>query len=81
MRVDLDVYRMRPGGLYPDESDYRTRFKVEFDLKTGLMRYPAVVIADFDGDGDMDLVFATLESVYPPIEPGDIGLLVNDDRC
>jgi hypothetical protein len=56
MRVDLDVYRMRPGGRYADESDYRTRFKVEFDLKTGLMRYPAVVIADFDGDGFAELM-------------------------
>jgi hypothetical protein len=54
--VDLDVYRMRQGGRYPDDSDYRTRFKVEFDLKTGLMRYPAVLIADFDGDGAAELM-------------------------
>jgi len=54
--VDLDVYRMRPDGRYPDESDYRTRFKVEFDLKTGLSRYPAVAIADFDGDGAAELM-------------------------
>jgi hypothetical protein len=56
MGVDLDVYRMRPDGQYPDESDYRTRFKVEFDLKTGLTRYPAVSIADFDGDGFAELL-------------------------
>lgn len=54
--VDLDVYRMRPDGRYPDESDYQTRFKVEFDLKTGLSRYPAVAIADFDGDGAAELM-------------------------
>jgi len=54
--VDLDVYRMRQEGRYPDESDYRTRFKVEFDLKTGLTRYPAVAIADFDGDGAAELM-------------------------
>ncbi|MGI9264805.1 MAG: FG-GAP-like repeat-containing protein, partial [Gammaproteobacteria bacterium] len=56
MGVDLDVYRMREDGSYPDESDYQTRFKVEFDLKTGLSRYPAVAIADFDGDGLSELV-------------------------
>ncbi|UCC14918.1 MAG: VCBS repeat-containing protein [Gammaproteobacteria bacterium] len=56
MGVDLNVYRMRPGGQYPQESDYRTRFKVEFDLKTGLTRYPAVAIADFDGDGSAELL-------------------------
>ncbi len=54
--VDLDVYQMRPDGRYPDESDYQTRFKVEFDLKTGLSRYPAVAIADFDGDGAAELM-------------------------
>jgi len=54
--VDLDVYRMRADGRYPDESDHQTRFKVEFDLKTGLSRYPAVAIADFDGDGAAELM-------------------------
>ncbi len=54
--VDLDVYRMRPGGGYPEDSDYRTRFKVEFDLETGLLRYPAVIIADIDGDGLAELL-------------------------
>ncbi|MGB5622193.1 MAG: VCBS repeat-containing protein [Gammaproteobacteria bacterium] len=54
--VDLDVYRMRADGRYPDDSDYQTRFKVEFDLKTGLSRYPAVAIADFDGDGTAELM-------------------------
>jgi hypothetical protein len=54
--VDLDVYRMREGGRYPESSDYRTRFKVEFDLTTGLMRYPAVAIADVDGDGRAELL-------------------------
>jgi len=68
--VDLDVYRMRPGGRYPEESDYRTRFKVEFDLETGLMRYPAVIIADVDGDGPTELLVqedADELSVYPGV--------------
>ena len=77
MRVDLDVYRMRPGGSYPEESDYQTRFKVEFDLKTGLMRYPAVVIADFDGDGSAELMVQEDQdelTVYPGVaEPGLFG--------
>lgn len=54
--VDLDVYRMQADGGYPVKSDYRTRFKVEFDLETGLTRYPAVRIADFDGDGLAELL-------------------------
>ena len=54
--VDLDVYRMRANGVYREESDYQTRFKVEFDLTTGQMRYPAIKIADFDGDGPADLL-------------------------
>lgn len=54
--VDLDVYRMQADGGYPAKSDYRTRFKVEFDLETGLTRYPAVRIADFDGDGHAELL-------------------------
>jgi hypothetical protein len=77
MRVDLDVYRMRPGGRYPEESDYQTRFKVEFDLKTGLMRYPAVVIADFDGDGFAELMVQEDPdelTLYPGVaEPGLFG--------
>ncbi len=54
--VDLDVYRMRANGVYREDSDYQTQFKVEFDLKTGQMRYPAIAIADFGGDGPADLL-------------------------
>jgi len=54
--VDLNVYRMAPGGSFSESPDYQTRFKVEFDLKTGLSRYPAVAIADFDGDGNAELM-------------------------
>ncbi|MGB5249182.1 MAG: VCBS repeat-containing protein [Gammaproteobacteria bacterium] len=54
--VDLNIYRMAADGAFPERSDYRTRFKVEFDLKTGLSRYPAVAIADFDGDGNAELM-------------------------
>jgi hypothetical protein len=54
--VDLDVYRMRPDGGYPDDSDYRTKFKVEFDLTTGLTRYPALAISDLNGDGAAELI-------------------------
>lgn len=54
--VDLDIYRLRDGGSFADQPDYRTRFKVEFDLETGLMSYPAVAVADFDGDGPAELL-------------------------
>jgi len=84
MGVDLDVYRMQPGGQYPDESDYRSRFRVEFDLKTGLTRYPAVAIADFDGDGSAELLLQENPdelTLYPGIaEPtlfGDKGRTVS----
>lgn len=68
--VDLDVYRMRGDGVYAEDSDYRTRFKVEFDLETGLMRYPAVIIADMDGDGPAELLVqedADELSIYPGV--------------
>jgi hypothetical protein len=70
MGVDLDVYRMREDGSYPADSDYQTRFKVEFDLKTGLSRYPAVAIADFDGDGLAELVLQKEQdelTLYPGV--------------
>ncbi len=70
--VDLDIYRMRADGHYPEASDYRTRFKVEFDLETGLMRYPAVVIADFNGDGAAELLVQEDEDelhLYPGGDP------------
>jgi hypothetical protein len=54
--VDLDVFRMRPAGAFPDSPDYGTRIRVEFDLETGLTRVPATAIADFDGDGRADLL-------------------------
>jgi hypothetical protein len=71
--VDLNVYRMRDDGTYPGRSDYETRFKVEFDLKTGLTRYPAVAIADFDGDGAAELMVQenTDElTIYPGVSGG-----------
>jgi hypothetical protein len=73
MGVDLDVYRMRPDGTYPEDSDYRTRFKVEFDLKTGLVRNPAVAIADFDGDGAAELMLQEEDDALSlfPGRPGD----------
>lgn len=67
--VDLDVYRMREDGSFPDGSDYRTRFKVEFDVKTGLSRYPAVAIADFDGDGHAELLVQEKPDVLA-VHPG-----------
>jgi hypothetical protein len=74
--VDLDVYRMRADGRYPEASDHRTRFRVEFDLKTGLMRYPAVAIADLDGDGRAELILqedADALTIFPG-EDGAEGL-------
>ena len=69
--VDLNVYRMRADGGYPEESDYRTKFKVEFDLTTGLTRYPAVAIADLDGDGAAELIVQEDEdelAIYPGVD-------------
>jgi len=73
--VDLDVYRMRADGHYAERSDYRTRFKVEFDLTTGLTRYPAVAIADLDGDGRAELLVqedADELTVYPGVGQGSV---------
>ena len=73
--VDLDVYRMREGGGYPDASDYQTRFKVEFDLDTGLTRFPAVKIADVDGDGAAELLVQEEPdelTIYPGVGEPDI---------
>lgn len=81
MSVDLDVYRMRDDGSYPEKSDYQTRFKVEFDLKTGLSRYPAVTIADFDGDNLAELLVQEEHdelTLYPGI--GADGLFGDDTR-
>ena len=68
--VDLNVYRLAPNGSFAESSDYQTRFKVEFDLKTGLSRYPAVAIADFDGDGNAELMVQETQdelTVYPGV--------------
>ena len=77
MGVDLNVYRMREGGGYPDEADYETRFKVEFDLDTGLTRFPAVRIADVDGDGAAELLVQEEPdelTIYPGVgEPAIFG--------
>ena len=73
--VDLDVYRMREDGSFPESSDYRTKFKVEFDLKTGLTRYPAIELADVDGDGLAELLVQEEDdelSVYPGVGAPDV---------
>ena len=57
------------------------RFKVEFDLKTGLSRYPAVTIADFDGDDLAELLVQEEHdelTLYPGI--GAKGLFGDETR-
>ncbi len=57
--VRLSFYNMQGDGTYPEEATYATKARVEFDLSSGRVRYPAVEIADFDGDGLGDLLVQT----------------------
>jgi hypothetical protein len=56
MGMDLDFYRADQTGLYPAEPNYSTSTKVKFDLKKGHADVPAVLVADFNGDGIKDLL-------------------------
>jgi hypothetical protein len=54
MSMDLGFYRSDENGQYPREPNFITTTKVKFDLKKGHADVPAVLAADFDGDGKKD---------------------------
>jgi len=56
IKVNFLFYRMREDSTYPLNPDYKTSAKMEFDLGTGFVSVPALVVADFDGDGIKDLM-------------------------
>jgi len=59
MSLRLNFYRMTPDGGYAEEPNYETKIKVRFSMSSGQVDVPAVAVADFDGDGLMDLLMQT----------------------
>ena len=55
------------------------RFTGQFDLKTGLMRYPAVAIADVDGDGRAELMVQEGPDTLRVLKGRDDSRLFDDD--
>ena len=49
----------RRGDKYPDKANFVTKTKVHFNLSSGQVDIPAVVVDDFDGDGRQDLIVQT----------------------
>jgi len=56
MSMDLDFYRADSLGHYPAEPNFSTSTKVRIDMKKGHADVPAVLAADFSGDGIKDLL-------------------------
>jgi len=56
VKVNFLFYRMREDSTYPQRPDYQASAKMAFDLGTGFVSIPALVVADFDGDGIKDLM-------------------------
>jgi len=57
-RIGMDVafYGMQSDGTYPEEPAMTRDVSVKFDLSSGYVDWPAMDIADFDGDGVADLL-------------------------
>lgn len=53
--VDLEL-RTLDGSSYSEKPDYRSKVKVQFNLSTGFVSYPAVLFGDIDGDSLDDLL-------------------------
>jgi hypothetical protein len=70
--IDLNVFRLRGNGQFPEDADFSEKTRVEFDLSTGFTRTPAIRIADFDGDGRGDLLLQT--------EPDELSFHPGHDR-
>ncbi len=56
MSMDLDFYRADERGHYPAEPNFSASTKVRIDMKKGHADVPAVLAADFSGDGVKDLL-------------------------
>ena len=60
--VKFSFYRLGEDGHYPKVPDYRSYARMAFDLKTGHVKIPALVLADFNGDGRKDLLLQHSET-------------------
>ncbi len=56
VNVKFSFYRMTENSTFPENPDYRSFARMAFDLKTGHVKIPALVVADFDADGRKDLM-------------------------
>jgi hypothetical protein len=56
MSMDLDFYRADELGHYPAKPNFSASTKVRIDMKKGHADVPAVLAADFSGDGIKDLL-------------------------
>jgi len=54
--MDVAFYGMQRDGTYPEEPAKTRDVSVKFDLSSGYVDWPAMDIADFDGDGMADLL-------------------------
>lgn len=73
--LQLHFYRMTDDDTYPQEANYVTRTNVSFSMSSGQVDVPAILVADFDGDGLKDLLMQTdadrLE-YHPGIRSGEL---------
>ena len=54
--MQIDFYKMASDGRFPRRANYEAKTKVKFSVTSGQIDVPAVLVADFDGDGLQDLV-------------------------
>lgn len=54
--MQIDFYKMANDGRFPERANYDAKTKVRFSVTSGQVDVPAVLVADFDGDGLQDLV-------------------------
>ena len=54
--MQIQFYKMTDDGRFPERANYEAKTKVRFSVSSGQIDIPAVLVADFDGDGLQDLV-------------------------
>ena len=57
--LQMHFYRMTDSDTFAEEADYVTKTSVKFSVSSGQVDVPAILVADFDGDGIKDLMVQT----------------------
>jgi len=77
--MDVAFYGMQSDGSYPEEPAKTRDVSVKFDLSSGYVDWPAMDIADFDGDGMADLLIQKDKDRFEVFPGNGTAQLFSDD--